>query len=235
MAQPPHAETEIEKIRRQTILANAQANNDLSGNLLKWSFAALLVTNGGALVALIGSNELRTEGFRDAGLYFGGGMICALFGGMFLAIALGLMSGEGMRRGLAARPVGITDVLDLKVKHSTKVFTALGLVLWLGSFAAFGAGCVATAILPYTAELKRLDNEAFEATTRFVAEANRYLEVMRNPATTQEQRHTALDRVRAAQVEARIRMDRVNRTLGDPVEPLMTDNTTALPVGLQSR
>jgi hypothetical protein len=214
--QPPIAAAEIEQVRRTSLLAEAQATSGISGDILKWTLTSLLVVNGGALVALIGANDLRAEAFQAAAFYFGGGMLSALVGGVCWAAALGFFAADALRRAWDPTPITASELGGLKTQKVTERWGVAALITWLVSFGLFAAGCIETAFVPQSAELSTLGAEHREAAARASAEAESVIRIMRDKRSSAEQKQAALDRFRAAEVEVRIRESRLNRALGDP-------------------
>lgn len=227
MAQRPISKAELEKVRRQSLFDGAQAANDLSGELLKWTLGSLLVVNGGAIVALLGAAELRAEAFKLAAFLFGGGLLTALLGGLSWTMALALYSADGLRRGWDPAPLVMDDLTNLKTDKATKQWLIGAVVFWLASLSLFAAGCITSAFIPQIAELDRLSVESREASARFAAEAANVIAVSRDPNSTPEQRRAALDRYRAAEVESRLRIARISRALGEP-DNLIEDSSNLL-------
>jgi hypothetical protein len=215
MARRPVAAAEIEKVRRQSLLAGAQAVGRDSSELLRWTLGSLLVVNGGAIVALLGAEDLRTEAFKEAVFWFAGGMLAALIGGLGLTVAHGLRSADRLLRAWDPTPLVETDLTNLKTARATHWWTGVSLFLWFTSLALFGVGCISTAFVPEASELRRLGVESREATVRSAVEVANLLEVLRNPNSTLEQRLQARARFRAASAEAIIRSARVGRALGE--------------------
>jgi hypothetical protein len=227
MAQRPISKADLEKLRRQSLFEGAQAASNLSGELLKWTLGSLLLANGGAVVALLGADDLRTEAFKLAAFLFAGGMLGALVGGLSWTIAIALQSADALRRAWDSAPLVMDDLTDLKVEKVTKQWMIGAIFSWLISFGLFAAGCASTAFIPQTAELQRLGGESSEATARFAAEAANYIAISRDRNSTPEQRRAAHDRYLAAEVESRLRIARVSRALGDP-DNLMEDSGNLL-------
>jgi hypothetical protein len=218
--QPPRPETEIEKVRRESLITDGHAGLSLAGDLLKWTLGSLLVVNGGALVALIGADDLRKDAFNEAALLFGGGMIAALLGGLCMAFTVMLTSTGELRRAWDSKPIAATALARQKLEPAVRNWGIGAIVLWLLSFTLFAFGCISTANLPQQAEWERLRVEATEAVTRYTAETNRLTQLRANPNATREQLEAAEERARAAGIDARLKNDRWGRSLGQPAEPM---------------
>ncbi|MET1112358.1 MAG: hypothetical protein ABWX67_12605 [Allosphingosinicella sp.] len=216
VSQPPSPSSEIELLRRQSLFGGAQATSDLAGDLLKWTLGALLAVNGGALIALLGADELRAEAFKEAAFFFGGGMLCALIGGICWTIGLSLLSADGLKRAWNPEPLEEDALASLKTQKATGYWLIPGSLCWIAALFFFVMGCISTAFVPQAAEFEKLATEAKEGAAKFVVEAEAVEEIMKDDSSTAEQRQAARDRARAARIEAKIRLARLTRALGEP-------------------
>jgi hypothetical protein len=225
--QPPTAPDEFEQLMRQSLLAGAQSMSDRSSDILKWSLGALLAVNGGAIVALLGSDELRTEAFKEAAFYFGGGLLSALIGGMCWAFGFAYFSADGLRRAWDRTPLSGDELENLKTESATRNFTVAGFLFWCASFGLFAFGCIATAFVPQLAEYQKLGTASREATARFVSESKAVQKVFGDKKSTPEQRQGAIERARVAQIEAEIAIARVSRALGEEDDLMKTEDNSS--------
>lgn len=231
MARRPLAREEIERLRRQGLFEGAQALASASLDLIRWTLASLLVVNGGAIVALIGSEELLTDAFDEWSIYFfTGGMIAAVFGGMCCSFALSFYSADGFKRAWDPTPLEMDDFTNLKTDKNTRKWMLATVGSWILSLLLFGLGCISTAFIPEKAEIRRLSIESMEASLRSISEARAFVEVSRNPNATAEQKREAFERARAARIEAAIRSARFARSMGGEEELLnvMANETDAM-------
>lgn len=202
-------------MKRQSMIDTAHEVSGIAGDLFKWTLGSLLVVNGGAIVALLGSSDLRQTAFNEAGLLFGGGLLLALLGGILCTMAYSLFAGDQMRRAWDPTPVTFADFENLKTKPATVRWLVAGLLTWIGSFVLFAFACASMVIVPDLVAMKKARQESWEATQRYLAAGKVVEAILKDPNSTQEQRQSAVDRATTLQVEAEIALDREGKLLGE--------------------
>ena len=69
---------DLQEVRRDLIIRYIERNYEYSESILKWCVTTLAALNGGALIALIGIEDFRTEGLEDIVWFFGIGVFSAV-------------------------------------------------------------------------------------------------------------------------------------------------------------
>ena len=92
----------IEEVRRELVLQSIGRNFEYSESILKWCVTSLMALNGGALISLIGIDELREVVWKESGIFFGIGVLAAMLAAFFFSIAYGALAmhyAEGLWTG----------------------------------------------------------------------------------------------------------------------------------------
>ena len=82
----------MEDIRRELVLQSVARNFEYSESILKWCVTSLMALNGGALIALMGIDELRDIVLKESGIIFGLGVLAAVLAAFFFSIAYGALA-----------------------------------------------------------------------------------------------------------------------------------------------
>jgi outer membrane murein-binding lipoprotein Lpp len=225
-AQPPGAPTDLDRLRRENIFAAAQEAHVRSSEFLKWTIASLLVVNGGALVALIGSQELRTVAFSEAVYYFAGGMLSVLVSAVLWAFSTSSQAMAGLRRAWDPRPLEESELSDIGLDRPTMKLGLASFSAMALSFVLFVFGCISTSFVPERARADALHSEWRDAMAKEIFEGQRYIGISTDVNATREERKAAEDRYRAARLESLLRWARVARATGE--EDHLLNEVTAL-------
>ncbi|MDB5692869.1 MAG: hypothetical protein JWO81_1932 [Alphaproteobacteria bacterium] len=108
--------------------------------LLQWIAAALLLLNGGALVLVMKAHGVRGV-FDGGGRSFAGGLLAALAGALFWALAYGALSRDRDMRARDAAQPGAPEPDTQETGELPKTLCAIAIMLWVGSLTGFITGC----------------------------------------------------------------------------------------------
>lgn len=157
---PPVTE-ELKALRNQLLFNSAAENSRLAGDLMRWTVGSLLVANGGAIVALLGSEYTREAFFESSGWFFAWGFLCAIVAGCTMALGLSHVAGkmaDEIWSGRAQNAESASAALkELSDKHS--VGFGVGFLILFASFFLFLMGCLYVSDIPADKKLKELEQE----------------------------------------------------------------------------
>jgi hypothetical protein len=213
----PQTGNDMDAVRRQSMIDTGNAMNGSSADIFKWLLGSLLVVNGGAVIALLGSEDLRTAAFgglNSPGILFGAGLLCAVLTGFFWTIAFALASAEYLRRAWDETPLAATEFESLRPKSSTINWFGAALVCVAVSFLFFALGSISMVYMPEELAWDKATQAHAEASKRFVAAVDDYVSLSKDRKATPDQVQAALARANQLRVEADIAAEHSQKALG---------------------
>lgn len=207
-----HVSSELKDLKRQSIVELALRSEATSGELLKWSLGALLVANGGALLAVLGSEDLRVQAL-GAAIDFCLGVVLAIVGGVLWSVSQALVSTDQLRRAWGSEPLE-ADVIPELLGPATKTSGATAFIAWISSISFFVGGCIAMASVPDDIARNRVVQAQQEASFRLKRAEAEWKRLEGDSRATSELRFAARERVEAAYTEAEISHERLRKALG---------------------
>lgn len=205
-------DSELDRMKRTALIEFGMDANRTSVDVFKWTLGSLLVVNGGALVALLGS-DLRKAAFDEAALFFGGGLLLAILGGIFWMAAFTLVGNDHLRRAWDAAEILPDDFEQPKFTKATVRWVIAASVSWAACFTLFVMGCISIAYVPERSAWEAADQEDEAATYRYVSAAQDFIDLSKDDRATREELRAAEQRARMAQIDADIASDKFNRLL----------------------
>jgi hypothetical protein len=140
----------LEKTRESVLIEEAHESRRSSNDMARWTVASLLLANGGAVVALLGSEYTREALFANAGWFFLGGFLATLVAG-FAHSLYAESYASALLESIWNREAA--DHPDYQKLCDGAANKAIGSALiWLGlmavAFVAFVLGCVSVSNQP---------------------------------------------------------------------------------------
>jgi hypothetical protein len=212
---PPAQIDPLDAVKRQSLIDRAIALSNFSGDTFRWTLGALLVVNGGAVLAVLNSDDLRGAAFNDAGIPFGIGLLLAVLAGSCWSFALGGVADQLLKRAWDPASLQAPDALEPKQSRSMMWLTATAFTAFVGSLAAFVMGCETMIFVPDQIRLQKAVTAYSEATDRYAAAVTNYRKLAGDRTAPPEQVQAALDRATTLGVEADIAGKRAETALKD--------------------
>lgn len=222
--EPKRGGDKLDGIKRQSLIDYAHSMNDFSASVFKWTLGALLVANGGAILAVLNSEDLRQVAFSDTGVLFGSGLFLAIVAGFCWTFGLSAASYDLLRRAWNPEPLKNDDFETHKPKGATVAWVGAGLVACIASFVVFALGCLNMSFVPDEISWRKARQNYTDATDRFVAEVEVYSDLSKDPKTTPAELQTARDRVNSARIDAVVAGKRADKAFGEKSPPSNTNS-----------
>jgi drug/metabolite transporter (DMT)-like permease len=108
--------------------------------ILRWMGAALLLLNGGALIAVTRAHGLKGL-FDSGGRSFAAGLLSALAGALFWTLAYSALSRERRTRSWDAAQPAEAEPDQQETGELPKTLCAIAIMLWVGALTGFITGC----------------------------------------------------------------------------------------------
>ena len=177
MAQDPsHPDDDLIQRRRELIVADINRSFEVSSALFRWMIASTLLLNGGALVALLGVEDLRTSLARGVGWLFAGGIVSALMAGLGTAHTFAGAGVALIERLWADDEMGQSTYEGFyKRSKAVSAMIVLGPLFLCVSIGCFVQGCVEVAKIASAESPSRsvAPSEATSGADASVAERNK--------------------------------------------------------------
>jgi hypothetical protein len=139
------AEPSLEQRRRQLVNDEISRSSDVAITMFRWFLSSLLILHGGALVALVGVDDLRPAFVKGPAWFFAGGLATALFAGFATARAYAhyvLSMADWLWAGKQLEAGSFSELSKAAVPRKRLVVSRL---LMVASLILFVTGCFAVA------------------------------------------------------------------------------------------
>ena len=136
-------DAEMRAIRRDLVVAQINRNFEYSEAILKWCVTSLVALNGGALLALVGVDDIRPIIFEGNGYFFGGGILLAVSASFLFSLSYSLIASEVAEKLWKNDILSASSYKEVMLRKSKGIIPGVvGMVLTFGSALALIIGCL---------------------------------------------------------------------------------------------